>query len=180
MIRRAGGTRLNGGGGMADITKVIDTKLSKSEFIELIIDDIEKRLDEELVVLEKQSKAQKELMKLSFSDVESLIDKTKIEVGIDDGEKTFGISLANTSTRGIPNNKLPKRFADASRAYKEIQEKTMVLYGKKRQLNERGGARMTALRMILEQSPDGKEVLRLLDAAKLRVSTKLLGDGKKK
>lgn len=165
-----------------DVTKVVDSRLTKTEFIDLVVDDITQQIDQQIEVLNRRQEELTKVMerKIPLADYPNVAKKIMFKVYIDDAEKKAQLRLA-TEFDGhygdyVSIKDLPSDIVAANKEHTQNVRQITELYNQKRKLENKTG-RLAVLRKLIANTADGKQVLELVEGVRLNTQ-KLLGSKK--
>lgn len=165
---------------LASLKDMVETKLTKGELVELVIGDMRTQTKRELSRVQAEQKAISEQIKLE--DVLPLIDGTvTVEEPYrhgDDGSMPTKLRVSVHVKSEISLSKFPKELQALLRQRHELKETEKELNDRLQKLHEKGEAKSYVLKGLIEQTPEGKQFLSLLEGIKVKVDTRLLLAGK--
>lgn len=163
---------------IVDLKNLVETKLSKSELVELVIGDMRSTTRKEL----KNVQAEIEQIngEIILSDVLDLIvGKVSVEKPFSYREekddalpKSYQVSVH--VTQNVSLSKFPKHVQELLKRRHALQLMEEELQSRISKLSDKGEAKNFVLKGLIEQTPEGKQFLQLLEGIKVKVDTKLL------
>ena len=152
------------------IEALVETKLTKSELIDVLISEMKASLDAKAKALEDQVKRINQAYVVD--DVIDLVGNKEISISYVENSYEKPYYKIEFSVRVAPKD-MPGDLKEQTQEVVRLNREASALKQQSYRLNERA-ARTTILKTLLEGSPQGREFLRLLEGLKLKVSTKLL------
>lgn len=153
-------------------TQLIETKLTKTEAIELLVSEMKNELES------KRSKlgAERDALAGSFTiDDFPMFKYGKFSISKEYGNRNiFSVSFASK----VNLSDLPAEVVRKVTRLRELEDEIERLGKQSYELDNGNKAKLTILKTMLEGSEEGKRFLQLLDGLKLKVSPKLLGSGR--
>lgn len=166
---------------LASLKDMVETKLTKGELVDLVIGDMRSQTKRELNKVTAEMKELSQSIKLE--DILPLIEGTvSVEEPYRSGDqddsmpKQFRVSVHVKSDVSL--SKLPKEVQQVLRRRHELKLMEKELNDRLQKLHEKGEAKSYVLKGLIEQTPEGKQFLQLLEGIKVKVDTRLLLAGK--
>lgn len=162
-----------------NVEAIVESKLSKSEAIGLIIDAAQRRVNERI---EEIGRKLNELANIGHEEGMKLAHGGKVRVDF----RTWNASHGHSPTVVIAVNReytmasMPTALLKRYSRYVELEAERGRLYSMQGALNERERAKNYVLRQTLEGTEEGRALLQALDAMSIRLGGQLeLAAGKK-
>lgn len=158
--------------------EIFETKLTRTEVLDLILDDLIEEVNAQILPLAKREQALEKIEPKLADFLHTIPATAKVEAsspGRWDEDKRCRVTI---SFRLKPSE-LPKPWADRCSELAEVEKDLRSLRDQRTKLTEnRRRALNEIIRRSLESSPGGRRVLDTVAAFKLSVHKRLLGEGK--
>jgi hypothetical protein len=153
-----------------NLEQLVETKLTKTELIEVLISEMKASLDDKAAALKEEVKRIDQ--RYTVDDILELIGSKEVSIQYFENTYERPYYKIELSVRVAPKD-MPGDIKEQCQEVTRLNKEVADLNQKSYKLNARG-ARTTILKTLLEGSTQGREFLRLLEGLKLKVSTKLL------
>lgn len=148
----------------------VETKLTRSEIIDLVIESVHEDLNKKKDELER---ALNSLRKVQLTpEIEKLVlSRTVVSIYVpyDGGQPTLSATVNDNDHFPLPKE-LKNHGGQVIKLKKEINEVEQAL----RQLQNKSAAKNTILKRFLEGTAEGRELLRRIGEFKMQLKTKML------
>lgn len=154
-----------------DLSEIVGEKMTRTEFIDLLIAEMKEEVEAKLNELEEGHVSPT----FKLSDMGNQIKDVELHIR-QYGSKTMQICFNHE----LPMDEMPAQIQSALLAETEHQKKVSALRGQLHLITARGPTvRSQALRMLLQETPSGRQLLEKIDSIRKGITVKLL-TGKKK
>ena len=154
---------------VVEAQSIIESKLTKTEAIEIMVDDILRELNRAA----KNAEAEiSKLKRVSVKDVAHLLKEAELSYSHSRYERNGGFNISVTYTT-VPTATLLKDpvLADRAQRLKDLQEEHTSIQDQIHKLtNDKASTKVALLKSILEGSPEGRDWLAQLDTIRHRAA----------
>lgn len=159
--------------------KVVDSKVTRGELLDLIIDRVDSDLRAQINKLDAQRRAAREAQTVSVTGALALVraggsPKVEIDQGWGAAERMVRIQVSAYVDPGA----LPKKYAEAKTLVAALDAQIGELHKQQRRLRDgKKNARVEMIKQSLESTPEGQRILEAIDGLKATVSARLIAAG---
>ena len=162
---------------IASLKDLVETKLTKGELVELVIGDMRTATRRELKAVQQEIKDITGQIKLDdLRDI--LVGSITVEEPYSRSDeeltmpKNFRVSVHINGDVAL--SKMPKHVQELLKRRHSLKADEKELNDRLQKLHEKGEAKNIVLKGLIEQTPEGKQFLQLLEGIKVKVDTRLL------
>jgi hypothetical protein len=159
--------------------EVVDSKVTRTELLDLIVDRVAKEIQAEIADLEKEKEAIVAKTKIKPKDVRKFFNADDVTLDISTG---WGVRADTVRLKleivDFPVSQLPEKYEQRKVLLKPVSERLNNAYARLRQLRDgKSKARLAMVQESLTSTPQGRRILEAIDGLKETVKARLLGSG---
>jgi hypothetical protein len=162
-----------------NMNDIFETKLTRTEVLDLILDELTEELNSQIEPIEKELEALpgSDKIKADFALFAKKLTSQKVSIDEpydwDSGDYTVSVQVK------MPRSALPAEIRDVLVKRRKLETQKEAIQEQLRKLtNSKVRARNELIRKSLEASSEGKEIIARLTEFKFALRPKLLGAGK--
>ena len=152
-----------------DTTGIMETKLTRSEAIELMLQDAIERVEAQL---KENRQKQHDVQQLTHAEVQQLIPlqpkRSRFAPRFHIGDNMVSVDITYDASN------IPQFIKDKENEYRILLGENNRLNDVLRVLQDRGKAKLTIMKQVLEGSEDGRDFLRKVESMSVSLTGRLI------